>query len=560
MIALCALASAAQKAASHVEFVDATKTVGIAFTHANSATASKFLVETMGGGVALLDFDNDGRLDVFFANGAKIPDPMPPGGRPDKSDPAYWNRLYRQDADGTFTDVTEKAGLTGMPQNLYGMGVAVGDYDNDGFADLYVTSYGGNTLYRNTGRGTFDDVTARAGVGAGGWSASAGFLDYDNDGHLDLFVSRYLKWSFQQNRHCGEKKPGYRAYCHPDNFEGAANVLLRNNGDGTFTDVSARAGLAGVTGKGLGVAFADYDDDGRLDVYVANDSVPSFLFRNKADGTFVEEGLLAGVALNEDGKTFAGMGVDFSDYDNDGRPDVFVTDLSNERYRLFRHNGDGSFRDATNTTGIGGATLAFSGWSTRFFDYDNDGWKDIFVAQGHVMDTIEKTSPNLRYLQPPLLLRNERGRFLRVIAGAAFERDWAGRGAAFGDLDNDGDLDVVVSNAGQQAIVLRNDGGNARNWISVRVAGRTSNRDGIGCRVTVTRPSGPAQRFTVSTAVGYLSASDKRLIVGLGDDRVATRVEVRWPSGIVQTFEQVKAGETLVATEPADPKPGSAGR
>ena len=270
-----------------------------------------------------------------------------------------------------------------------------------------------------------------------------------------------MDWSFQNNRYCGEKKPGYRAYCHPDNYDGIANVLYHNNGDGTFTDVSSKAGIADANGKGLGVSFADYDHDGFMDVYVANDSVQSFLYRNNGNGTFAEVGLLAGVGFNEDGKTFAGMGVDFADYDNDGRPDIFVTDLSNERYRLFRQNGDGSFRDVTNMSGVGGATLPFSGWSTRFFDYDNDGWKDIFVAQGHVMDTIEKTAPNLRYLQPPLLLRNESGRFVRVVPGEVFRTDWAGRGAAFGDLDNDGDVDVVVEQRrARRPLVLRNDGGN----------------------------------------------------------------------------------------------------
>jgi len=541
---------AAAPSVQDAQFSDATRAAGISFAHKNSATSSKYLLETMGGGVALLDYDNDGRLDVFLTNGAKIDDSMPEGKQPDKSEPAFWNRLYRQMPDGTFVDVTEKAHLTGMPQNRYGMGVAIGDYDNDGFADIYVTGYGANTLYRNNTDGTFSDVTSRAGVAAGGWSASAGFLDYDNDGKLDLFVTRYVQWSFDNNRYCGEKKPGLRSYCHPDNYEGMTDLLYHNNGDGTFSDVSAKAGIARSVGKGLGVSFADYDSDGFIDIYVANDSVQSFLFHNNGDGTFAEVGLLAGVGFNEDGKTFAGMGVDFADYDNDGRPDIVVTDLSNERYMLFRQNADGSFRDVTNSTGVGGATLSFSGWSTRFFDYDGDGWKDLFVAQGHVMDTIEKTAPNLKYLQPPLLLRNESGRFVRVNAGSVFQQEWAGRGAAFGDLDNDGDVDIVLSNVGQNAVVLRNDGGNRNNWLQIRTVGTRSNRDGIGCRVKVVSPSSPTQHFMVSPTVGYLSASDKRLTVGLGRDTLATLVEIRWPSGAVQKFENVKAGQTLTASEP----------
>ncbi len=534
---------------SDVQFSDATSTAGIGFTHQNSATSNKYLLETMGGGVALLDYDNDGRLDVFLTNGAKILDPMPDGRQPDKSDPKFWNRLYHQTPDHTFVDVTEKALLTGMPQNRYGMGAAVGDYDNDGFEDLYVTNYGANTLYHNNGDGTFTDVTDRARVAAGGWSASAGFFDYDNDGKLDLFVTRYVDWSFQNNRYCGEKKPGYRSYCHPDNYDGVTDLLYHNNGDGTFSDASEKSGVAKYLGKGLGVSFADYDDDGFVDIYVANDSVQSFLFHNNGDGTFAEVGLLTGVGFNEDGKTFAGMGVDFADYDNDGRPDIFVTDLSNERYRLFRQNPDGSFRDVTNSTGVGGATQLFSGWSTRFFDYDNDGWKDLFVAQGHVMDTIDKTAANLTYQQSPLLLRNESGRFVPVDAGKALQQPWAGRGAAFGDLDDDGDIDIVLSNVGQHAVVLRNEGGNRNNWLEIRTMGTRSNRDGIGSRVKVVSTSGLTQHFTVTTAVGYLSASDKRLIVGLGRDADAL-VEIRWPSGAIQRFGNVKAGQVLTATEP----------
>jgi hypothetical protein len=546
MAAGCVLAAAD----AVVQWTEVTAETKIDFAQANSPTKSKYLPETMGGGVALLDYDNDGRLDVFFVNGARIEDPMPPGSRPDKSDQKFWNRLYRQNPDGTFSDVTAKAGLAGMPQNRYGMGVAVGDFDNDGYEDLYVTGLGGNTLYRNNGDGTFSDVTTHAGVAAAGWSTSAGFFDYDNDGKLDLFVARYLEWSFADNRFCGEKKPGGRAYCHPDNYPGITNVLYRNNGDGTFTDVSQKAGIANPAGKSLGVAFADFDGDGWTDIYVANDSVQCFLYRNNHDGTFTDVSLTAGVGFNEDGKTFAGMGVDFADYDNDGRPDIVVTDLSNQRYMLYRNNGDGTFADATNESGIGRATLTYSGWSTKFIDYDNDGWKDLFFAQGHVMDNIEVTSPNLKYLQPPLLLRNAEGRFLVAGTGTAFKTPWAGRGAAFGDIDNDGDIDIVVANLGQRAYVLRNDGGNRNAWIGIRATGRKSNRDGIGCRVKVVRASGLTQHYSIQTAAGYLSASDKRVIAGLGADRSAKLIEIQWPAGGIQRFENVPAGKTIDAVEP----------
>jgi hypothetical protein len=539
------------QSASNVQFTDITAQSHIDFTLENSATSNKYLIETMPGGVAVFDYDNDGRLDIFFTNGALISDPMPDGRLPDKSDKKFWNRLYHQNADGTFTDVTERAGLTGMTQGYYSMGVALGDYDNDGFEDLYVTAYAGNILYHNNGDGTFTDLTGKAGVRAGGWSASAGFFDYDNDGKLDLFITRYVDWTFKNNRYCGEKPPnGVRSYCHPDNYDGLSNILYHNNGDGTFTDVSHKAGIANLHGKGLGVSFADYDGDGWPDVFVANDSVQCFLYHNNANGTFTELGLLAGVGYNEDGKTFAGMGIDFNDYDNDGLPDIVVTDLSNERYMLFRNEGTGTFRDVTNASGLGGATLAFSGWSTHLFDYDNDGWKDLFVAQSHVMDTIEKTSPNLRYMEPPLLLRNSSGHFSRVLAGDVFQRNWAGRGAAFGDIDNDGDIDVVVSNLGQKAYVLRNDGGDRNNWIGIQPLGTKSNRDGIGARIKIVSASGLTQYFTVNTAVGYLSASDKRVLAGLGKDSTAKLIEIRWPSGIVQKFEDVKARQYLKAVEP----------
>ncbi|HEY3457811.1 MAG TPA: CRTAC1 family protein [Bryobacteraceae bacterium] len=526
-------------------FTDITQQTKIDFRLENSPTSEKYLPETMGGGVAVLDYDNDGRLDVFFVNGARLPNP-------DKSDPKYWNRLYHQNAGGTFSDVTEKAGLTGMPQNRYGMGVAAGDYDNDGFEDLYVTGYGGNTLYHNNGNGTFADVTTRAGVMSSGWSTSAGFFDYDKDGKLDLFVCRYLKWSFDEPHFCGEHRPGGRSYCHPDNFPAVTNVLFHNDGNGTFTDVSTKTGIAATQGKSLGVAFADYDNDGFTDIYVANDSVACLLFHNNRNGTFSEVALPAGAGFNEDGQTFAGMGTDFADYDNDGFADIVVTDLSNQRYLLFHNNRDGTFTDATMRSGVGAATNSYSGWSTRFLDYDNDGWKDLFFAQGHVMDNIEVTSPNLRYLQPPLLLRNTGGHFASVDGGPAMQKLWAGRGAAFGDLENDGAIDMVVTNIGQKAYVLHNEGASRNAWLRIELTGHKSNRDGIGCRIRVTSASNLVQYYTVNTAIGYLSASDKRPLIGLGASRVAKSVEITWPSGVVQRFANISSGTSLAAKEPVD--------
>ncbi len=502
----------------------------------------------MVGGVAMLDYDGDGRQDLFFVNGARLEDPMPPGKTPDKTDPRYWNRLYRNNGDGTFTDVTEKAGVRG---HSYGMGAATGDYDNDGAPDLYVTNFGRNILYRNNGDGTFTDVTGKVGVAGGGWSAGAAFLDYDRDGHLDLIVARYLDWDFSKNVWCGDRAAGRRSYCHPSHFQPISHLVYRNNGDGTFSDVTRQAGLAGARGKGLGVAFQDYDRDGWPDILIANDSVAQQLFRNRRDGTFEDVALAAGLAYDDDGKTFAGMGVDFQDFDNDGWPDTFINALGLERYALFR-NLRGAFEYVSGPSGVGAISISHSGWGTRFLDYDNDGWKDLFVAQGHVMDDIERSQPSLRYREPLLLMRNARGKFQGVSAqsGEAFRLALAARGAAVGDLDNDGFPDVAINCVNQPAVILRNRGGNGNHWLVVNTIGTTSNRDGIGARLRLVSPSGSEQHAIVTTAGSYLSASDKRVHFGLGHDATVKLLEITWPSGVVQRLENVAADRILPLREP----------
>lgn len=538
----------APQSQSPVTFTDITAGSGITFRHAASPTSQKYLIESMGGGVAVFDYDNDNRLDLYFTNGARLDDPVPKGASPDKSDARFWNRLYRQKSDGTFEDATERAGVRGAG---YAMGAAAADYDNDGWVDLYVTSYGANILYRNKGDGTFEDVTRRTGAAASGWSTGAGWFDYDRDGRLDLFLLRYLDWDFQiGDVYCGEQRAGYRAYCHPDNFKGATNILFRQKADGTFEDVSAAARVADPAGKGLGVAFSDFDNDGWTDVFVANDSVRQFLYRNNGDGTFEDVGLLSGVGYDENGRTFAGMGVDAGDYDNDGLVDVFITALSNETYPLFRNTGDLSFTYTTNTAGVGQITLLYSGWGARFVDFDNDGRRDIFVAQGHVLDTIEKTSSYLTYKQTPLLMRNTGKMFVNVSAsaGGAFNVPLAARGAAFGDLDSDGDTDIIIGVTDGSPVILRNDG-TKNHWLGLTLTGTRANRQGIGARVTVTDVGGAKQIFDATTAGSYLSSHDARVIVGLGAMSGVRSVEIRWPGGKTQTVNKLEVNRYHVIKE-----------
>ena len=528
------------------KFVDITSASGIRFNYLSSHTPKHYLPETMGPGVALFDYDNDGRLDIFLVNGAPLQDPTPKGSIPQKAGPAYWNHLFHQKPDGTFEDVTEKAGLQGFG---YGMGVAVGDYDNDGFEDLYVTAYGGNKLYHNNGDGTFTDVTEKAGAAGAGWSTSAAWVDLDNDGLLDLVVLRYLQWDFD-DIWCGEHKEGYRAYCHPDVFQPISPLVYHNDGNGHFTEVSQKIGLSKPS-KALGIALADYDRDGHIDLFVANDSMVEFLCHNKGNGTFEEVGLVSEVAVDGDGRTYAGMGVDFADYNNDGWPDLVITDLANQRYALYQNNGDSTFTYSSFTSGVARLTMPHSGWGIRFLDYDNDGWKDLLIAQGHDLDTVELSYPNLHYREPMLLLRNTGKEFVDVSAasGDVFSKPWLGRGMAVGDIDNDGRLDAVVTTNDGPVYILHNETPTPNHWLTLKLVGHKSNRDAIGAEVKLVTARG--QQFaTVSTAGSYLSSSDKRVHFGLASESVAQSIEIRWPSGLQQTLKNVRADQIVQVDEP----------
>jgi hypothetical protein len=514
---------------------------GLDFTLLNSPTAQKYLIETMPGGVALVDYNNDGLLDIFLVNGGRITSPMKTPEAFDRASPRYWNRLYRQNKDGSFTDVTEAAGLANAGTGNYGMGVAVGDYDNDGFPDIFVTNYGKNTLYHNNGDGTFTDVTAKAGVAGGGWSASAGFFDFDNDGRLDLFVTRYMEWDTRHSHTCGGD---WKTYCPPAEFPQTTNLLYRNRGDGTFEDVSVKSGIAAKKGHALGVAFADYDEDGFTDIFVANDGMQQYLFHNNGGGTFTECALESGAALSVDGRPLSGMGAVFQDYDNDGHPDILVTELPREIYGLYHNDGQGQFTNRSLETGLGALTAGSSGWGVGLEDFDNDGWKDLFVAQSHVLDNVENIDHSLHYLEPPLLALNYNGRFQRTESGVTVPV--AGRGVAFGDLNNDGWMDAVVSVLGGHPLVLMNRGGQ-NHWLTITLRGTRSNRDGLGARVFVN-----GQVRTATTSGSYLSANDKRLHFGLGNATTAA-IEVVWPSGARQTLKDVRVDQFLEIREPEAP-------
>jgi len=507
---------------------------GLDFTLQNSPTPQKYLIETMPGGVALFDYNNDGLLDIFLVNGGRVA----AAEQFDRGNPRYWNRLYRQNKDGTFSDVTKAVGLAEAGNGNYGMGVAVGDYDNDGWPDLFVTSYGKNILYHNNGDGTFSDVTQKAGVAGGGWSVSAGFFDFDNDGHLDLFVTRYLDWDMVGSKSCGG---AWRTYCPPGEFPATTSLLYRNRGDGTFEDVSEKSGIASQKGRALGVSFADYDGDGFSDIFVANDGMQQFLFHNNGDGTFRECALDAGAALSADGKPLSGMGAIFQDYDNDGLPDILVTELPREIYGLYHNDGKGLFSNRSLETGLGALTAGSSGWGAGLEDFDNDGWKDLLVAQGHVLDNVEAIDHSLHYRELPLLALNRQGRFERADSGMLEAA--AGRGLAFGDLNNDGWLDAVMTVLGGPPVVLMNRGGKGH-WLSISLRGKRSNRDGSGARVTVN-----GQTRFATTAGSYLSASDKRLHFGLAS-AASANIEIAWPSGARQKLSDVRVDQFLEIVEP----------
>jgi enediyne biosynthesis protein E4 len=527
-----------------IVFEDIAPRAGIDFVLHNGATGDKHQIETMVSGVAVFDFDNDGWPDLYFVNGA---------GQPllEKNDPSFYNRLYRNNRDRTFTDVTERAGARGAG---YETGVAVGDYDNDGFADLFLAGVNRNTLYRNRGDGTFEDVTERAGLGQPTgqrkpWSVSAGWFDYDGDGRLDLFVVNYVDWTPEKDPPCTIEK--VRTYCHPRYYQGLPNQLYHNNGDGTFSDVSKSSGIAAHIGKGMGLAFLDYDQDGRLDVFVANDTVPNFLFHNEGEGHFQEVGLRAGVAFNEDGRALSSMGADARDIDNDGREDIWVVANAHETFPLFRNVGKGLLMDITYPSGIGRQSMASTGWSNGIFDFNLDGYKDLFAACSAIDDNTEQFSDRRSKQANRVMANLGNLRFVDVSrgAGTSFQQEGWHRGAAFGDLDRDGHVDAIVSRIGGRAEVFRNVSASGNHWLALQLRGRRSNRDGIGALIRVVTAS-REQWNRVTTATGYGSSSDRTAFFGTGKDSLAKVIEISWPSGVRQKLEHVAVDRYLTIEEP----------
>ena len=525
-----------------VTFVDVARAAGITFRHDNAATPEKYLIETMCAGCGWIDYDQDGLLDLYLVNGAATKLYTPPN--------PLRSALYRNNGDGTFTDVTDRAGV-GAP-DLFGSGVAVGDYNNDGFPDLYVVGYDRSILYHNNGDGTFTDVTAHAGVAnPGKWGASAAWFDYDNDGRLDLVIANYVDWSPENNVWCGDRQPGRRGYCHPDVYHGQTPTLYHNNGDGTFTDVSRASGVGAKPGNGLAVVTFDYDNDGWQDIFIANDAMANFLFHNNRDGTFTEVAYLAGVAVTSDGRPESGMGTDAGDTTGKGWLDLIVTHLDFEQARLYRNLGDGSFEEATSEAKLAYATFHLSGFGVRFMDYDNDGSRDLFMANGHILDNIQLYHAETRYAEPKLMFHNTgRGVFENVSdkLGLDFQLPRVSRGAAVGDFDNDGDLDILVSNNGETPQLLRNDGGNANHWLEIFLVGTHSNRDGVGARVKLV-----AEDLVLydqrKGGMSYASAQDPRLHFGLGRRNSVDSIEVRWPSGAITKLGKLESDRIITIKE-----------
>ena len=523
-----------------ISFTAVTAAAGLQFRHVDGRSGQRYFLETVGSGVAFFDYDGNGLTDIYFVNSADLPgfsSSIPPT-----------NRLYRNNGEGTFTDVTEQAGVgdTG-----YGAGCAVADYDNDGYLDLYVTNFGANVLYRNNGDGTFTDVTQHTGVGDNRWSLGCAFADYDNDGFVDLYVTNYIDFYFETHTNCTQK--GVATYCPPESFEGVPDTLYRNNGDGTFTDVTTSTGVYNENGKGMGIVFGDYDNDGDSDCYVGNDAGENFLYQNKGDGTFTNVGWMAGVEADENGDVQGTMGIDFGDYDNDGLLDLIAINYQRQTNALYRNDNGDFFTDLSFAAGMA-ESLPYVGWGVDFFDVDNDGDKDLLIANGHLQDTVEKYDDTTTYPQHNhLLINNGLGRFVNesMKAGSGLQSRRVSRGIATGDYDNDGDLDVLISNANDAAELLRNDGGNQGNWILIRTIGTQSNKAGIGTRIKI-QAGDLIQIDEVRSGSGYLSQNDLRLHFGIGARKRINRIEVRWPSGIVDTIRDVAPNQIITITEGSD--------